>query len=145
MSKNTVTPAQINAILDDSVIDVQTVLDKCTVVTCQLPNGFIIVESSACVDPANYNEKLGAEICLKRIESKIWELEGYKLQSELSENPKLRVGVDITSLDVYKEILSVVQECVIDDRIPKEVRENMVNRLGAVIGELQKKNPRCFY
>jgi len=145
MSKNTVTPAQINAILDDSVIDVQTVLGKCTVVTCQLPNGFIIVESSACVDPANYDEKLGAEICLKRIENKIWKLEGYKLQSELSENPKLRVGVDITSLDVYKEILSVVQECVIDDRIPKEVRENIVNRLGTVIGELQKKNPRCFY
>jgi len=145
MSNNTVTPAQINAILDDSVVEVQTVLGKCTVVTCQLPNGFIIVESSACVDPANYDEKLGAEICLKRIENKIWELEGYKLQSELSENPKLRVGVDITSLDVYKEILSVVQECIMDDRIPKEVRENIVNRLGTVIGELQKKNPRCFY
>ncbi|USK61330.1 Gp49 family protein [Peribacillus asahii] len=84
MSNNTVTPAQINAILDDSVVEVQTVLGKCTVVTCQLPNGFIIVESSACVDPANYDEKLGAEICLKRIENKVWELEGYKLQSELA-------------------------------------------------------------
>jgi len=145
MSNNTVTVDEIKSILVNSEIDVKTIFDKCTVVTAKLPNGFILVESSACVDPVNYNEKLGAEICLRRIENKIWELEGYKLQSELSENPKLRVGVDITSLDVYKEILSVVQECIIDDRIPKEVRENIVNRLGTVIGELQKKNPRCFY
>lgn len=84
MSSNTVTYEQIKGIMDNSVIEVQTVLDKCTVVTCQLPNGFIIVESSACVDPANYDEKLGAEICLKRIEKKVWELEGYKLQCELN-------------------------------------------------------------
>jgi hypothetical protein len=81
--KNTVTKDQIKTIIDGSTVEVQTVLGKCTVVTCQLPNGFIIVESSACVDPANYDEKLGAEICLKRIENKVWELEGYKLQSEI--------------------------------------------------------------
>ena len=83
-NKNAVTQAQINAILDDALFDIQTVLGKCTVVTCQLPNGFLIVESSACVDSANYDEALGAEICKKRIENKVWELEGYKLQSELA-------------------------------------------------------------
>lgn len=83
MNKNMVTAAQIKDIMDQSTIEVQTVLGKCTVVTCQLPNGFIIVESSACVDPANYDENLGAEICLKRIENKVWELEGYKLQDSV--------------------------------------------------------------
>ncbi|WP_342045926.1 Gp49 family protein [Bacillus sp. OTU530] len=84
MSKNTVTQAQVTAILEVSIIDVKTIFDKCTVVTAQLPSGFIIVESSACIEPVNYNEKLGAEICMKRIENKIWELEGYKLQCELA-------------------------------------------------------------
>lgn len=85
MNKNTVTQAQINAIIDDANIEVKTILDKCTVVACQLPNGFIIIESSACVDPANYDEALGAEICMKRIINKLWELEGYVLQSKLAE------------------------------------------------------------
>nr|WP_254786645.1 Gp49 family protein [Cytobacillus oceanisediminis] len=71
-------------IIDNSIVEVQTIFDKCTVVSCQLPNGFIIVESSACVDPANYDVKLGAQICMERITNKIWELEGYRLQDELS-------------------------------------------------------------
>lgn len=83
--KNTVTSKDVNTILQGSQIDVKTVFNKCTVVTAQLPNGFIIIEHSACVDPVNYDEKLGAEICMKRIENKIWELEGYKLQSKLHE------------------------------------------------------------
>jgi hypothetical protein len=85
MSKqNTVTQAQIGAILEKSDIKVQTVGSKTTIVHCVLPNGFVIVESSSCVDPANYDETLGAEICLNRIENKLWELEGYVLQSTLA-------------------------------------------------------------
>lgn len=82
---NTVTKEQVQGILDNSKIEIQTVLKKCTVVAAQLPNGFIIVESSACVDPANYDEKLGVEICLERIKNKIWELEGYALQKCLAD------------------------------------------------------------
>jgi len=82
---NTVTQQQVMDIYTNSKFDVKTIFGKCTVVSCQLPNGFIIVESSACVDPANYDEKMGWEICSQRIINKIWELEGYKLQSEVSE------------------------------------------------------------
>jgi hypothetical protein len=31
----------------------------------------------------NYDEVIGTEICKKRIENKLWELEGYCLQKEL--------------------------------------------------------------
>ncbi|MCP3941616.1 MAG: hypothetical protein GY710_09065 [Desulfobacteraceae bacterium] len=54
---------------------------KTTIVQCILKNGFILTESSACVDPANYEEKYGAEICMKKIEDKIWFLLGFLLQS----------------------------------------------------------------
>lgn len=78
-----VTEERIEEILKDAEIESYTVFDKCTVVACKLPNGFVIVESSACVSPENYDETLGFEICLEKIENKIWELEGYRLQEEL--------------------------------------------------------------
>jgi hypothetical protein len=83
VSKNTVTKEQIDTILLNAEVNIQTVGEKTTIVHCVLPNGFVIVESSSCVDPSNYDEKLGAEICLKRIENKVWELEGYVLQNSV--------------------------------------------------------------
>lgn len=83
--KNTVTQEQIDSILDSASIDVYTKLNKCTIVTVKLPNGFILVESSACVEESNYNESMGKEICLNRIKNKLWELEGYKLQCDVYE------------------------------------------------------------
>ena len=82
---NTITPAMIDDIVRGCKWETATVFDKCTVVSCQLPNGFVIVESSACVDPANYNEELGKIICKDRIINKIWELEGYRLQTEIGQ------------------------------------------------------------
>lgn len=82
--KNTVTAEQIKSLIDNATIEVQTILEKCTVVTVQLENGFILTESSACVDPANYDVKIGGQICMERITNKLWELEGYCLQKQLS-------------------------------------------------------------
>ena len=59
--------------------EVKTMGDATTVVRCVLRNGFVIVESSSCVDPANYSEEMGAEICRERIKNKIWELLGFLL------------------------------------------------------------------
>ena len=64
-----------------SEIKVETVYDKVTVVSCKLPNGFVLIEASGAVDPANYDEKIGKEVCMERIENKLWELEGYVLAS----------------------------------------------------------------
>lgn len=83
--QQTVTNEMIEKILQKSNISVQTIYDKCTIVTCHLPNGFVIVEYSACVDPRNYDIDLGVEICMNRIKDKLWELEGYKLQDKLYE------------------------------------------------------------
>lgn len=80
----TVTQERIEEIMNNSKVTVATMFDKCTIVTCLLPNGFVIVESSACVSPENYDEEVGIEICMNRIVDKVWELEGYRLQEELS-------------------------------------------------------------
>lgn len=85
---NCVTQEQIDSLLKNATIEVQTILNKCTIVVVQLKNGFILTESSACVDPANYDEKIGAEICLKHIENRLWELEGYALQKKFYEESR---------------------------------------------------------
>lgn len=80
---NTITQAEIDDLISKSQINVRTVFAKCTIVSVQLPNGFVLVESSSCVDPLNYSEAMGMSICIERIKNRLWELEGYRLQCEL--------------------------------------------------------------
>lgn len=87
--KNSVTRHDIDMLLKGATVSCTTVYNKCTVVTVQLKNGFIITESSACVDPANYDYEMGKNICLSRIREKLWELEGYALQKKLYEEGTL--------------------------------------------------------
>lgn len=57
---------------------------KTTVCVTRLVNGFEIVTSAACVDPADYCDDTGRDICMKRAIEKIWELEGYVSQVGLA-------------------------------------------------------------
>lgn len=90
----TVTEEMIDSILECSKFEVDTFFDKCTVLTCKLPNGFVIVESSACVSPENYDEEMGFDICYDKIKNKVWELEGYKLQDVLYQSNKIEEEYD---------------------------------------------------
>ncbi|HHD2785048.1 TPA: Gp49 family protein [Clostridium perfringens] len=69
--------------VDDFIkeVHVSTLGDKTTLVRAVLVNGFELVESTGCVDKANYSEEIGAEICLKKIKDKIWYLLGFLLQT----------------------------------------------------------------
>lgn len=80
---NTITVEHIEALFDKCDFEINTVYGKVTVVVAKLPNGFTIVESSACVDPANYNEDIGVAICKEHIKNQLWLLEGYLLQETL--------------------------------------------------------------
>ncbi len=55
--------------------------EKTTFVQATLLNGFTLTETSSCVDPANYDEAMGAEICMGNIKNQIWFLLGFLLQS----------------------------------------------------------------
>ena len=69
--------------VDDFIkeVYVSTLGDKTTLVRAILVNGFEIVESTGCVDKANYSEDIGAEICLNKIKDRIWYLLGFLLQT----------------------------------------------------------------
>jgi len=81
---NTVTPEQVAENMQDVLV--RTLVDfgkPTTYVTVRMKNGFTIRESTTCVDPANYDEEIGKEICLRKIEDKVWFLLGYQLQEDL--------------------------------------------------------------
>ena len=76
-------PSISQRMVDDFIVavDVQTMGEKTTVVRATLKNGFEIVEASACVSAENYDEDLGAVICLGKIKDKVWMLLGFLLQT----------------------------------------------------------------
>lgn len=76
-------PSISQKMVDDFIVakEVSTLGDKVTVVRATLRNGFELVESSACVSPENYDEELGAKICMEKIKGKVWFLLGFLLQT----------------------------------------------------------------
>ena len=76
-------PSISQEMVDDFIghVEVMTMGEKATVVKATLKNGFEIVEASSCVSKENYDEKLGAEICLEKIKDKIWSFLGFLLQT----------------------------------------------------------------
>ena len=77
---NRLTQVDIDRMIDASEVNVQTIGEKTTLVRDVLPTGFEMVEASACVDPANYSEEYGAEICMEKIKDRLWNLMGFTLQ-----------------------------------------------------------------
>lgn len=76
-------PSISQEMVDDFIreTEVMTLGDKTTVVRAVLRNGFEIVEASACVSAENYDEALGAEICMEHIKNRVWMLLGFLLQT----------------------------------------------------------------
>ena len=79
-------PSVSQKMVDDFVaqVYVETMGEKTTVVRAVLRNGFELVEASACVSKENYDEQLGAEICMKKIKDKVWLLLGFLLQTAVN-------------------------------------------------------------
>tara|TARA_R110002074_G_C12099254_1_gene624863 strand:- start:47 stop:550 length:504 start_codon:yes stop_codon:yes gene_type:complete len=83
---NTVTQERVESrIVNKSVKTLDLFGKPMTQVSVMLENGFAIVESTTCVDPANYSEEIGSDICLGKIIDRIWLLEGYLLQEKISQ------------------------------------------------------------
>lgn len=76
---NSITPENIDNFIKN--VEIQTMGNKTTVVMVTLVNGYVITKSSSCVDEKNYDEKIGAEICMEKVKDDIWMLLGFLLQT----------------------------------------------------------------
>ena len=84
MTVKKVTQEQIDSIFAQASFEVMhRIHGKQCIVVAKLPNGFTVVGESACVDPTNYDEQIGFDLAVKQIKNRLWELEGYVLQSNL--------------------------------------------------------------
>jgi len=110
--KNKITQEDIDSIVERTQWTVEEFHGKCTVVVARLPNGFILTESSACVDPTNYDVNIGMECCKKRIIDKIWLLEGYRLQCRIPELTKIQINLDGRKLaeEMYPNTLEALKK-----------------------------------
>lgn len=84
---NKVPPERIDDLMARSEISTRKIGRKTTCVVCTLPNGFEIVATSACVDPNDYDETIGGNLCIDKIRNKLWELEGYRYQDNYYRTP----------------------------------------------------------
>lgn len=105
MTNIKVTPEEVKENMQDVIVRTLDDFGKpCTYVTVRMKNGFILRESTTCVDSANYNEEIGKQICLEKIEDKVWFLLGYALQTEASaKNQILAHTRDMMISPDYKE------------------------------------------
>ena len=64
-----------------------TILPDTTTTVCQLhmENGYVILGTSACVDPAKFNQAIGEKFSYEDAINKAWPLEGYLLAQEIFE------------------------------------------------------------
>lgn len=69
----------VEEIMGSSEFEIQTAFDKCAIVSCKLPNGFVIVESALCMNEEEYDEETYSDICFDKIAEKIFELESYRI------------------------------------------------------------------
>lgn len=138
--KNKVTSDMVAEVMDESEIIVDTLFDKCTMVACKLPNGFVIVETSVCVDPDEYDEEIGVEACMEKIFDKVWELEGYKLQDELAEDDKY----SDCDCDGGCEYCPHLENCIDDEdaRYDDEYEDicSMIDELDDILDDIYYRN-----
>lgn len=79
------TAVSLNDILAKVKKATYTVLPDTTTTVCQLhmKNGYVILGTSACVDPAKFNKALGEKYAYEDAINKAWPLEGYLLAEEI--------------------------------------------------------------
>lgn len=103
-------PEYIENILDDSEIKCSTEFDCCAIVTCKLPNGYILVEHSAISNPADYDYTTEVKVCMDKIVNKLMGLEAYRDMWDCMamDTPEIEVEiedeieVDIDDIDIEK-------------------------------------------
>ena len=113
-----VTQERINQLIENAEVKEFVIFDKCLICAYKLQNGFIIVESSACVDPNNFDIEIGRKICREHLENKLWELEGYGCQEKYTSKTETiqeqaerkRKELSPEAQAIYDKLLGVLQE-----------------------------------
>lgn len=147
MSEITVTKEQVQENMQDVIVRTLQDFEKpCTYVTVRMKNGFTLRESTTCVDHANYDEEIGKQICLEKIEDKVWFLLGYALQEKVANTPKdykERMKVEYKELDEKATKLAAFLDSDTFNTLPEEKQTLMHQQLAAMAEYIKVLGRRC--
>lgn len=147
MKKNTVTAEMIERIVSEGTLEVQKIGTKTTMVAFTTKEGFVITESSSCVDPVNYDVKMGTEVCMNHIKNKLWELEGYRLQQKVSHNHsgvEVSVKVNMDGLDeAYAKMQQLAGICKNTDTLQQRIIKG-AERVEQIARQCTKADTDCL-
>ena len=54
--------------------------EKTTMVEMAVRTGFVMHETSSCVEPENYDHDMGCQICVEKLKDRLWPMLGFVLQ-----------------------------------------------------------------
>lgn len=147
MEKVTVTKEQVQENMQDVIVRTLQDFEKpCTYVTVRMKNGFTLRESTTCVDPANYDEEIGKQICLEKIEDKVWFLLGYALQEKVFNTPKDykdRMRIEYRDLQERTGKLCNFIDSQAYDSLPVNKRDLLKQQYYAMVEYLKILGKRC--
>lgn len=118
-------PEYIENILEDSEVQCDTVFDSCAVVSCRLPNGYILVEHSAISNPKDYDYATEVKVCMNKIVNKLMGLEAYRDMWDYAmlADEKIDVGVDDIDIEkLHKTVQEIENQRTIDE-IDKKINK----------------------
>lgn len=79
----TVDEEDVNELADACLIEERKMGQKTHVLCATLPSGYEIVVSAACVDPDDYDARIGHDICMERLRDRISEYLGIQAHSSV--------------------------------------------------------------
>ena len=76
---DSLTENDIDCFIEMGRTEAKTIKERCTFVVSEMPTGFLISKTSACVDKSRYSEEVGEEICMEHIRNEVWQYLGFVL------------------------------------------------------------------
>lgn len=110
-------PGYVEDILSNAEIVHDPVFDNCAVVCCKLPNGYVIVENSASIDPDEFDYEEQVGICMNKIIDKVIALEAYRDMWRYMDDDDAEVEIDI------EDEIEVEFDDIDIEKLHKSVRE----------------------
>ena len=78
-----VTYDDVAEIMDNCEFESYSVFGRQVVVSCKLPNGYVITESFGGVNSEDYDQDVFIDVCFDKIADRIFELETYRVREEM--------------------------------------------------------------
>lgn len=76
----TISPEDLDLFIGPNALGSMKLGDKTTMVEMNPRTGFVMYETSSCVDPANYDHEMGCNICVEKLKDRLWPMLGFVLQ-----------------------------------------------------------------